>query len=110
LQYFLEFWFKLEKYPKLINPEKNRNTSILGWRKIIEIHTQHTHYLKILSTPVYKNNSRMSIKNYFYPKLRKIRKAMKNNNQRMNIFFLEYLSYKEHRKNAEDPSSELIQG
>jgi hypothetical protein len=52
----------------------------------------------------------MSIKNYFYPKLRKIRKAMKNNNQRMNIFFLEYLSYKEHRKNAEDPSSELIQG
>jgi hypothetical protein len=40
----------------------------------------------------------MSIKNYFCPKLRKIRKAVENNNQRMNIFSLEYLSDKEHRK------------
>jgi hypothetical protein len=40
----------------------------------------------------------MSIKNYFCPKLRKIRKAMENNNQRMNIFFLEYQSDKEHGK------------
>jgi hypothetical protein len=52
----------------------------------------------------------MTIKNYFCLKLRKIRKAMENNNQRMNIFFLKYLSNKEHRKNAENPSSELIQG
>jgi hypothetical protein len=52
----------------------------------------------------------MSIKNYFYPNLRKIRKVMKNNNQRMNIFFLEHISDKDHRKNAENPSPELIQG
>jgi hypothetical protein len=77
---------------------------------MVEIHTQHTHCLKILGTPVYKNNPRMSIKNYFCPKLRKIRKAMENNNQRMNIFFLEYLSDKKHRKNAENPTPELIQG
>jgi hypothetical protein len=32
----------------------------------------------------------MSIKNYFCPKLRKIRKAVENNNHRMSIFFLEY--------------------
>jgi hypothetical protein len=35
---------------------------------------------------------------------------MENNNQRMNIFFLEYLKDKEHRKYAENPSPELIQG
>jgi hypothetical protein len=52
----------------------------------------------------------MFIKNHFCPKLRKIRKAMENNNQRMNKFFLECLSDKEHRKNAENPSTELIQG
>jgi hypothetical protein len=52
----------------------------------------------------------MSIKNYFCPKLRKLRKAMENNKQRMNIFFLEYLRNKEHRKNTENPSPELIQG
>jgi hypothetical protein len=70
---------KLGKYPKPINPEKNRNTSILGLKKFMEIHTQHTHCLKILSTPVYKNNSRMSINNYICPKLRKLRRAMENN-------------------------------
>jgi hypothetical protein len=52
----------------------------------------------------------MSVKNYFCPKLREIRKAMDNNNQRMNIFFLECLSDKEHRKNVENPSPEQIQG
>jgi hypothetical protein len=76
----------------------------------VEIHTQHTHCLKILSTPVYQNNSRLSIKNYICPKLRKLRKAMENNKQMMNIFFLVYLSDKEHRKNTENPSPELIQG
>jgi hypothetical protein len=50
----------------------------------------------------------MFIKNYFCLKLRKLRKAMENNKQRMNIFFLVYLSDKEHRKNIEDPSPELI--
>jgi hypothetical protein len=59
---------------------------------------------------VYKNNSRLSIKNYFIPKLRKLRKAKENNKQRMNIFFLVYLSDKKHRKNIENPSPELIQG
>jgi hypothetical protein len=52
----------------------------------------------------------MSIKNYFYPKHRKVKKVMENYNQRMNIFFLEYLKDKEHRKYAENPSPELIQG
>jgi hypothetical protein len=52
----------------------------------------------------------MSIKNYFCPKLRKLRKAMENNKQRMNLFFLEYLRDKKHRKNIENPSLELIQG
>jgi hypothetical protein len=69
----------------------------------VEIHTQHTHCLKILSTPVYKNNSILSIKNYICPKIRKLRKAMGNNKQRMNIFFLVYLSDKEHRKKYRKP-------
>jgi hypothetical protein len=68
------------------------------------------HCLKILSTPVYKNNSRLSIKNYICPKLRKLRKAVENNKQRRNIFFLVYLSDKEHRKNTDNPSPELVQG
>jgi hypothetical protein len=60
---------------------------VLGLRKFIEIHTQLRHCLKILSTPVYKINSRLSIKNYICPKLRKLRKAIEINEQRMNIFF-----------------------
>jgi hypothetical protein len=68
------------------------------------------HYLKILSTPVYKNNSRLFIKNHICPKLIKLRKAVENNKQWMNIFFLVYLSDKEHRKNTKNPSPELIQG
>jgi hypothetical protein len=52
----------------------------------------------------------MSVKNYFYPNLRKIRKVMENNNQRMNIFFLVDLSDKEHRKNTENPRPKLVQG
>jgi hypothetical protein len=76
----------------------------------VEIHTQRVHRLKILSTLVYKINSSFAIKDYFSPKLRKLRKAVENNKQRMNIFFLLYLSDKEHRKNTEKPSPELIQG
>jgi hypothetical protein len=68
------------------------------------------HCLKILSTPVYKVNSSFAIKDYICPKLRKLRKAVENNKQRRNIFFLVYLSDKEHRKNTENPSPELIQG
>jgi hypothetical protein len=52
----------------------------------------------------------MSIKNYFFPNLRKIRKVMENNKQRMNIFFLVYLSDKEHRKNTGKTRPELVQG
>jgi hypothetical protein len=63
---------------------------VLDLRKFVEIHTQHTHCLKILSTPVYKNNSRFSIKNYICPKLRKLRKEIEINEQRMNIFSLVY--------------------
>jgi hypothetical protein len=83
---------------------------VLDIRKIVEIHTQHTHCLKILSTPIYKNNSRFSIKNYICPKLRKLRKAIEINEHMMNIFFLVYLSDEEPRKNTENPSPELIQG
>ena len=90
--------------------KKNRNTHVLDLRKFVEVQTQLRHCLKILSTPVYNINIGLSIKNYIYPKLRKLRKAMENNKQRMNIFFLVYLSDKEHRKNIEDPSPELIQG
>jgi hypothetical protein len=35
---------------------------------------------------------------------------MENHNQRMNIFFREYLSDKEHRKNIKNPRPELVQG
>jgi hypothetical protein len=68
------------------------------------------HCLKILSTPIYKVNSSFAIKDYICPKLRKLRKAVENNKQRRNIFFLVYLSDKEHRKNTENPSPEPIHG
>jgi hypothetical protein len=68
------------------------------------------HCLKILSTPVYKDNSRLSIKNHIYSKLRKLRKAVEDNKQRRNIFFLVYLSDKEHRKNTEKFSPKPIHG
>jgi hypothetical protein len=64
----------------------------------------------MLSTLVYKINSSFAIKDYIYPKLRKLRKAVENNKQRMNIFFLVYLSDNEPRKKTENPSPELIQG
>jgi hypothetical protein len=82
---------------------------VLGLRKFIELHTQLRHYLKILSTPVCKINSRFSIKNYIYPKLRKLRKVEENSKQRRSIFFLVYLGNEEPRKNADHPSPRLIQ-
>jgi hypothetical protein len=81
---------------------------VLGLRKFVEIHAQLMHCLKILSTPVYKINSSFAINGYICPKLRKLRKAVESNKPRMNIFFLVYLSDKEHRKNTEKPSPELI--
>jgi hypothetical protein len=71
---------------------------VLGLRKFVEIHTQHMRCLKILSTPVHKINSSFAIKDYIYPKLRKLRKAIEVNEQRMNMFFLVYLSNEEPRK------------
>jgi hypothetical protein len=50
----LEFEFKLVNYPNLINIEKNRNTSILDWRKFVEVLTKHIHCLKIMNTPVHE--------------------------------------------------------
>jgi hypothetical protein len=47
-------------------------------------------------------------KDYICPKLRKIRKVVENNKQGKNTFFLVYLSDREHRKNTENPSPELI--
>jgi hypothetical protein len=90
--------------------KKNRNTHVLDLRKFVEVQTQLRHYLKILSTLVYKINTGLSIKHYICPKLRKLIKAVENNKQWMNIFFLVYLSDKEHRINIEKPSPELIQG
>jgi hypothetical protein len=76
----------------------------------VEIHTQLIQCLKILSTPVYKINSSFAIKDYMCPKHRKLRKAVENNKQRMNIFFLVYLSDKEHRKNTEKPRLIILLG
>jgi hypothetical protein len=72
--------------------------------------THLRHCLKILSTPVYKINSSFVIKDYICPKLRKLRKAIKINEQRMNILFLVYLNNEEPRKNTKNPSPEQIQG
>jgi hypothetical protein len=63
-----------------------------------------------LSTPIYKVKSRLSIKDHICPKLRKIRKTIEINKQRMNIFFLVHLSNEEPRKNTKNPSPEQIQG
>jgi hypothetical protein len=89
--------------------KKNRNTHVLGLRKFVEMHTQLRHCLKILSTSVYKINSCFAVKNYIFPKLRKLRRVVGNNKQRRCIFFLVYLSDEEPRKNTENPSPELIQ-
>jgi hypothetical protein len=43
-------------------------------------------YLKILSTPIYKNNSRLSVKNHICPKLRKLRKAVEKINREGTYF------------------------
>jgi hypothetical protein len=65
--------------------------------------THLRHSLKILSTTIYKINSRLSIKYYICPKLGKLRKAREINEQRMNIFFLVYLSNEEPSKKHRKP-------
>jgi hypothetical protein len=88
--------------------KKNRNTHVLGLRNFLEMQTHLRHCLKILSTAVYKINSWLSIKDYICPKLGKLRKAIEINEQRMNIFFLVYISNEEPKKNTENPSPRLI--
>jgi hypothetical protein len=82
---------------------------VLDLRKFVEMQTQLMRCLKILSTPVYKINSGLSIKHYICPKLRKLRKEIKISEQRMRIFFLVHLGNEEPRKNIENPSPRLIQ-
>ena len=90
--------------------KKNSYASVLDLRKFVEVQTQLRHCLKILSTRVYKINTRLTIKNYICPKLRKMRKTLENIEQWMNIFFLVHLSNEEPRKNKKNPSPEQIQG
>ena len=52
----------------------------------------------------------LSIKSHICPKLRKLGKEIKINEQRMYIFFLAHLSNEEPRKNTKNPSPEQIQG
>jgi hypothetical protein len=52
-----------------------------------------------MNTPVYKNKPEISIKDYFCPNFRKMKKGIENKNQRVNIFFLVCLSDIDHRKN-----------
>ena len=89
--------------------KKNSYASVLNL-KFVEVQTQFKHCLKILSTRVYKINTRLTIKNYICPKLRKMKKTLENNEQWMNIFFLVYLSNEEPRKNRKNLSPEQIQG
>jgi hypothetical protein len=52
-----------------------------------------------MNTTIYKNKPEISIKYYFCPNFRKIKKGIENRNQRVTIFFLECLSGRDHRKN-----------
>jgi hypothetical protein len=61
-----------------------------------------------MNTLVYKSKPEISIKGYFCPNFRKMKKVIGNKNQRMTIFFLVCLSYIEPRKNVWNPSLVLI--
>ena len=52
----------------------------------------------------------LSIKSHICPKLRKLGKEIKINEQRMYIFFLIHLNSEELRKNIKNPSPEQFQG
>jgi hypothetical protein len=68
---------------------------VLDLRKFVEAQTQLRHCLKILSILVYQISTGLSIKHYICPKLRKLGKEIKINEQRMYIFFLVHLSNEE---------------
>jgi hypothetical protein len=61
-----------------------------------------------MNTLVYKNGPEISIKGYFCPNFRKMKKGIENKNQRVTIFFLECLSGIGHKKNIWNPSLVLI--
>jgi hypothetical protein len=83
---------------------------VLDLRKFVEVQTPFRHYLKMLNTPVFKIWVGLSIKSYFCPKLKKIKKVLQNNEQWMQLFFLVYLSNRELRKNKGNPGPEQILG
>jgi hypothetical protein len=51
-----------------------------------------------MNTTLYKNKPEISIKDYFCPNFRKMKKEVENRNQRVTIFFLVCLSDIDHRK------------
>jgi hypothetical protein len=57
------------------------------------------HCLKIINTIVYKTKLEISIKDYFCPNFKKMKKGIEKRNQRVTIFFLVCLSDVDHRKN-----------
>jgi hypothetical protein len=79
---------------------------VLSLRKFVDVQTPFRHYLKIVRTPVLKNLVGISIKSHFFPKLRKIRNALENSEQWVQLFFLAYLSKREPRKNKGTSSPE----
>jgi hypothetical protein len=56
-----------------------------------------------MNAPVYKNKPEKSIKDYFCPNLKKIKKGIVNRNPRVTIFFLACLSDIDHKKNIWNP-------
>jgi hypothetical protein len=60
------------------------------------------------SITVYKTKSDISIKVYFCPNFRKMKKRIENRNQRVTTFFLVCLSDVDYRKNIWNPGLVLI--
>jgi hypothetical protein len=54
---------------------------VLNLRKFVDVENPFKHCLKIMGTPVLKIQVGISIKSHFYPKLKKIRKALENYEQ-----------------------------
>jgi hypothetical protein len=54
---------------------------VLNLRKFVDVQTTFRHCLKIVGTPVLKIQVGISIKSHFYPKHKKIRKALEINDQ-----------------------------
>jgi hypothetical protein len=61
-----------------------------------------------MNTTVYKNKPEMSLKDYFCPNFRKMKKGIEIRNERVTIFFLVCLSDIDHRKNIWNPGLVLI--